>query len=107
MPLVTYVAADASERTLDLAVGTTVMRGALLHDVDGIDGQCGGHVQCATCHVYVGPDSPVAPGAAGDDEDQMLQFTAAARTADSRLSCQIEVTETLDGLRVRLPEQQL
>ncbi|MFD9006325.1 2Fe-2S iron-sulfur cluster-binding protein [Streptomyces sp. NPDC059582] len=107
MPRITYVAADQSERTLDLPVGTTVMRGALLHDVDGIAGQCGGYVQCATCHVYVGPDSPAALDAVDSEEDMMLEFTACPRTRDSRLSCQIKVTEDLDGLRVRLPEQQL
>ncbi|KOG41628.1 2Fe-2S iron-sulfur cluster-binding protein [Streptomyces resistomycificus] len=107
MPHVTYVAADRSEQTLDLPVGTTVMRGALSHGVDGIVGQCGGYVQCATCHVYVGPDLLDRLEAVGADEERMLGFTAGPRTPSSRLSCRIEVTEDLDGLQVRLPEQQI
>ncbi|WP_331743232.1 2Fe-2S iron-sulfur cluster-binding protein (plasmid) [Streptomyces sp. NBC_01136] len=107
MPKITYVAADQSEQTLDLPVGTTVMRGALANDVDGIIGQCGGYVQCASCHVYVGSDSLDKLDAVGTEENEMLEFTACSRTAGSRLSCQIKVTEDLDGLRVRLPEQQI
>ncbi|TLS43117.1 (2Fe-2S)-binding protein [Streptomyces montanus] len=106
MPKITYVAADRAEQTLDLPLGTTVMRGALTNDVDGIVGQCGGYAQCGTCHVFVDPDSLDKPGAMEPDEDDMLDFTACPREPNSRLSCQLEVTEALDGLIVHLPERQ-
>ncbi|MBK3641177.1 2Fe-2S iron-sulfur cluster-binding protein [Streptomyces sp. NPDC085900] len=106
MPKITYVAADRSEQTLDLPVGTTVMRGALSNDIDGIVGQCGGYTQCASCHVYVDQDSAAALDPVGPEEDEMLEFTACPREPNSRLSCQLKVGEDLDGLRVLLPERQ-
>jgi ferredoxin, 2Fe-2S len=106
MPKITYVAPDLSQQTLDLPVGTTVMRGAVDNDVDGIIGQCGGYAQCGTCHVFIEADSvdqlrPIEP-----DEDDMLDLTACTRRPNSRLGCQLEVTEALDGLVVHLPERQ-
>ncbi|WP_330299306.1 2Fe-2S iron-sulfur cluster-binding protein [Streptomyces sp. NBC_00503] len=106
MPKITYVSADQIEQTFDVSVGATVMRGALSNDVDGIVGQCGGYAQCASCHVYVAPDDldklePMQP-----DENDMLDFAACSRESNSRLSCQLKVTEALDGLTVRLPERQ-
>ncbi|MFF4800354.1 2Fe-2S iron-sulfur cluster-binding protein [Streptomyces sp. NPDC001351] len=106
MPKITYVAADRSEQTLDLPVGTTVMRGALSNDVDGIVGQCGGYTQCASCHVYVDEDAAARLDPVSAEEDEMLEFTACPREPGSRLSCQIKVGEDLDGLRVLLPERQ-
>ncbi|MEV8533764.1 2Fe-2S iron-sulfur cluster-binding protein [Streptomyces sp. NPDC051211] len=107
MPQITYIAADrTSEQTLDLPLGTTVMRGAVNNDVDGIVGQCGGYAQCASCHVYVEPDSLDKLEEVEMEEDEMLDFTACSREPNSRLSCQLTVTEALDGLTVRLPERQ-
>ncbi len=106
MPKITYVAVDETRTVVDLPVGTTLMRGALSHDVDGIVGQCGGFAQCATCHVYVEPDGLDRLGPVGEEEDGMLDFTVCDRAGNSRLGCQITVTEALDGLVVRLPESQ-
>lgn len=108
MPKITYVAADRPSQTLDLPLGTTVMRGAVTNDVDGIIGQCGGQAQCATCHVLVDPDTldRVEAMEPDGDEDCMLDFTACSRGPNSRLSCQLTVTEALDGLIVHLPERQ-
>jgi 2Fe-2S ferredoxin len=106
MPKITYVAADRTEQTLDLPLGTTVMRGAVSQDVDGITGQCGGNAQCATCHVYVDPDTVDRTEAMLPEEDDMLDFTACPRQPNSRLSCQLTCTEALDGLIVHLPERQ-
>lgn len=107
MPKVHYLAPDgAVTTTLEVASGTSVMLAALRANLKGIVGECGGCLTCATCHVHV--DEPwasrIPPIAA--DEEAMLEFTAAARTAQSRLACQIVITEALDGLVVRLPEKQ-
>ncbi|GAA2095619.1 2Fe-2S iron-sulfur cluster-binding protein [Streptomyces albiaxialis] len=108
MPKITYVSADDSARTtLDVPLGTSVMRGAVTNDVDGIVAQCGGNAQCGTCHVHVLPESTAELEPVRPDEDAMLDFTACPREPDSRLSCQLKVTEALDGLVVRVAERQL
>ena len=101
MPRITFIQPDGAERTLDLPVGTTLMLGATQNGVRGIVAECGGCCSCATCHVYVdeaflGKLDPVSP-----DEDELLE-TSDHREANSRLSCQIEMTEELDGLRVTI-----
>lgn len=106
MPKITYVATDRIEQVLDIPVGTSVMRGAIINDVDGIVGQCGGYAQCATCHVYVATDSLDKLDEMDDEEDGMLDFVACSREPNSRLSCQLVVTEALDGLVVHVPERQ-
>ncbi|MER5930870.1 2Fe-2S iron-sulfur cluster-binding protein [Streptomyces sp. NPDC002054] len=107
MPKITYVAADRStETTLDLPQGTSIMRGAVSNDVAGIVGQCGGYAQCGSCHVYVEPTALDKLEAPESEEDEMLDFTACTREPNSRLSCQLTVTDALDGLIVRLPERQ-
>ncbi|MFG2296016.1 2Fe-2S iron-sulfur cluster-binding protein [Streptomyces sp. NPDC048603] len=107
MPKITYLATDRSnETTLDLPVGTSIMRGAISNDLDGIVGQCGGYAQCATCHVYVEPEGLGKLAEPELEEDEMLEFTACGRESNSRLSCQLTVTDELDGLVVRLPERQ-
>lgn len=86
--------------------GESVMAAAMAADIDGIAGDCGGTLSCATCHVFVAEDWFDRLPAARDDERAMLEFTAATRTARSRLSCQIELTPALDGLVVELPPTQ-
>ncbi|KUF16698.1 MULTISPECIES: 2Fe-2S iron-sulfur cluster-binding protein [Streptomyces] len=106
MPDITYITVDGTARVIDVPVGTSVMRGAVLNDVPGIVAQCGGNAQCATCHVYVDEATRDKPEPVRPDEDDMLGFTACPRTEGSRLSCRLKVTEALDGLVVRLPERQ-
>ncbi|MFD9905087.1 2Fe-2S iron-sulfur cluster-binding protein [Streptomyces sp. NPDC059063] len=106
MPKITYVAVDETARTIDVPVGTSVMRGAVFNDVDGIVAQCGGNAQCATCHVYVDETSLDQLEPAHPDEDHMLGFAACPRRPTSRLSCQLTVTDAMDGLIVHLPERQ-
>jgi 2Fe-2S ferredoxin len=106
MPRVTYIAHDGKETTLDVAVGTSVMQAATYNGVDGIVAECGGSCMCATCHVYVREDQlPLTP-AMQADEDAMLEGTASPRKPNSRLSCQLVVSEQMDGLVVHLPETQ-
>ncbi len=107
MPKITYIEHDGTEHPIDVAVGKSVMQGAVDNNVPGIDADCGGECACATCHVYVDAawldriGSPVQ----GSQEASMLSF-AAVTQPDSRLSCQLLVTDALDGLVLRMPEGQ-
>jgi ferredoxin, 2Fe-2S len=107
MPNVTYVEHDGTAHTIELMVGESIMRGAVDNEVPGIDADCGGACACATCHIYLDPlwlDLLGTPKF-GSQEAGMLSF-AAVTQPNSRLSCQIKMTEILDGLTVRMPEGQ-
>jgi len=105
MAKITFIQHDGTEQTIDAVPGMTVMETAVKHQVPGIDADCGGACACATCHVYVEPEwkDKLAPRAAM--EEDMLDFAFDVRDS-SRLSCQIKVSEALNGLRVRVPEKQ-
>ena len=107
MPSITYVHPDGAREVLDVAVGTSVMRAAILNGVDGIVAECGGEMMCATCHVYVEEPQCDRTPSQSDDERAMLEFTASERRPNSRLSCQLVVTPEMDGLVVHLPETQV
>ena len=105
MPKITYVSHAGAEQVVDASIGMSVMRAAIANAVEGIDADCGGACACATCHVYVDGawfDRLPAPDGA---EADMLDFVV-ERKANSRLSCQIDVTAELDGLRVTTPAAQ-
>lgn len=106
MPTVTYIAFDGTARAVELEPGQSVMQGALNNDVRGIIGDCGGCCSCATCHVYVAPAWVDRVGAKGEVEAGLLEEVMDGQ-ANSRLSCQIAVTDALDGLVVRLPARQV
>jgi 2Fe-2S ferredoxin len=107
VPQVVYVQSDGSRREIDVAIGENVMRGALYHDLPGIVGECGGGLACATCHCYVDAAwTERTGGPSSQDEADMLESTAAEIKPSSRLSCQIVMTEELDGLVVHLPDRQ-
>jgi 2Fe-2S ferredoxin len=107
MPKVTYVAFNGESHTVDVPVGENVMRGALYNNIEGIDGECGGACSCATCHCYI-DDAWTAKvgGPSSEAEAELLEAAASEITPASRLSCQVIMTEDLDGLVVRLPEHQ-
>jgi ferredoxin, 2Fe-2S len=107
MPKVIYIEHNGARHEVDVPVGRSVMRGAVENNVPGIDADCGGECACATCHVYVDPVWLDAIGAPSPDspEVSMLGFAAAAQS-NSRLACQIEMRDVLDGLVVRMPEGQ-
>jgi ferredoxin, 2Fe-2S len=107
MPTITYVRPDGTRDALDVALGSTVMLGAISQGIDGIVAECGGNCMCATCHVYVAEDQLGRLPAMSEDEDALLDSTASERKANSRLSCQLTVTPELDGLVVVLPERQV
>jgi ferredoxin, 2Fe-2S len=107
MPQVTYIAQDGSSQIIELPSGENVMHGALFNGVEGIVGECGGALACATCHCYVDEAwADKVGGPASQDEKDMLENVASEVRANSRLSCQIVVSEELDGLIVRTPEAQ-
>ena len=106
MPRVTYIAQDGKETTLDIAEGTTVMQAAVYNGLDGIVAECGGSCMCATCHVYVREDQLALCPPLEADEEAMLEGTASPRQPNSRLSCQLVVSERMDGLVVTMPETQ-
>ncbi|MBV9554201.1 MAG: 2Fe-2S iron-sulfur cluster binding domain-containing protein [Alphaproteobacteria bacterium] len=107
MAKITYVEHGGREHRVEVPPGLSVMRGAVDNNIPGIDADCGGECACATCHVYVDEtwlDRTGVPES-GSQEASMLSFAALARP-NSRLSCQIAVSDALDGLVVRLPEGQ-
>ena len=105
MPQITFIDHAGTKRTVEGQVGSTVMETALKNAVPGIEAECGGACSCATCHVYVAPEWEGPVGKATAMEEDMLDFARDVRP-NSRLSCQIKVTEALDGLVVTTPERQ-
>lgn len=106
MPKVTYITAAGFEYTVNVASGTSAMEAALQHNVPGIDGDCGGHAACATCHVYVDPAWVSRAGDATPGIEQDMLALADGFMPNSRLACQIQITDALDGLVLRLPADQ-
>jgi 2Fe-2S ferredoxin len=82
------------------------MVAAVRNGIPGIIGECGGNISCATCHVYVDEDFVPLVGPPGDFEDDMLDLAVSERRTTSRLSCQISLTDALDGLVVETPKEQ-
>lgn len=107
MVKVTFITHDGTETTVSGAVGDSVMSLAIAEGLDGLLGECGGSMMCATCHCYVDESWADKTGARMDGEDDMLESAACDVTDLSRLSCQIKLSEHIDGLVVRLPEEQI
>ena len=105
MAKITYIDHTGEERTLEAKNGETVMETAIKNSIPGIDADCGGACACATCHVYVDEAFMDKVGTPEDMEQSMLDFAENVRP-NSRLSCQISVSDDLDGLRVTTPESQ-
>jgi 2Fe-2S ferredoxin len=105
MPKITYIQPNGVPKTVEVAIGSTVMEGAIDHDVDGIVAACGGSCSCSTCHVHVDAAWFERVGPPQDDERDTLQI-ALEVLPNSRLSCQIEVTRELDGLVVQVAKEQ-
>lgn len=106
MPSVTFIHPDGRRQTVEIQIGKSVMQGAVLAGIDGIVAECGGELVCATCHVFVQSGTD-ALSEKSSLEDEMLDFTATPRRDTSRLSCQLKMTDDLDGLVVELPEAQI
>ena len=105
MVKVTYIEHNGTAHTVEGEPGQTVMETAIKHGIPGIIAECGGACSCATCHVYVDDAWKEAAGAPSPMEEDMLDFAFDVRPT-SRLSCQIKVTEDLEGLVVTVPPRQ-
>ena len=105
MAKITYNTHDSKTHTIDVQNGLTVMEGAVQNDIPGIDADCGGGMACATCHVYVKEDWWDKLPNKEDGEEDMLDM-AYEPNKFSRLSCQIIVSDELDGLEVSIPSKQ-
>ena len=105
MAKITYIEFDGTPHTAEVKPGLSVMEGAIRNNIPGIDADCGGACACATCHVYVDEAWREKTGQQSAMEESMLDFAENVEP-NSRLSCQIRVTDALDGLVVRMPESQ-
>ncbi len=105
MAKITFEEPDGKEHPVDIANGQSIMEGAVRALVAGIDADCGGACSCATCMVYVPTEWRERLPAKQKDEQDMLEFCP-HHDESSRLSCQIKVTDALDGLRLKVPSSQ-
>ena len=105
MPKITYIDYQDNSKTIEVENGLTVMEGAIQNDIPGIDADCGGSMACATCHVYVEEKWFDKLPNAEEAEVDMIDMAFEPKK-NSRLSCQIIVTDELDGLIVKTPEKQ-
>jgi 2Fe-2S ferredoxin len=106
MPKITLIEFNGTNHTIDADVGKSLMLNAIDNGVPGIDADCGGACACGTCHVFLNEDWLEAAGVANSLEDAMLCMRP-DREEVSRLSCQLEITESMDGMTVRMPEYQM
>ena len=105
MAKITYVDHEGTERVVEATNGESVMEAAIKNSIPGIDADCGGACACATCHIYVDQAFMDKVGSPEDMEQSMLDFAENVQS-NSRLSCQISVSDDLDGLKVTTPESQ-
>ena len=105
MPQVTFIEHDGTAHIVTATIGKTLMEAAVDNNVPGIDADCGGACACATCHVFVTPEWEALTGDRTEAEIAMLNFAAEVKP-NSRLSCQIPITASLDGLVVHMPDGQ-
>ena len=105
MPKITYIEHSGKSHTIDVPKGLTVMEGAVQNNIPGIDADCGGSMACATCHVYVKEDWFNKLPKKENGEEDMIDM-AYEPNKFSRLSCQITVSNEIDGLIVQLPKKQ-
>ena len=106
MAKIKYIEHSGKEHEVDVANGLSVMEGAVQNDIPGIDADCGGGMACATCHVYVKEEWLNKLPKAEDSEQDMIDMAFEPKK-NSRLSCQLMVTDQLEGLIVNLPEKQV
>lgn len=105
MPEITYVEHNGTEHTVEVSKGASLMDGAVRNMVPGIEGDCSGMCACATCHIYVPKEWQAHCPEIHELESSMLDFAFDVKD-ESRLACQIEVTDDLEGMRVLMPERQ-
>ena len=107
MPKIKYVEHSGFEHVVEVSNGLTVMEGARDNNIPGIDADCGGACACSTCHVYIHPDWVAKVPVREPMGEDMLDFAYEPDSERSRLTCQLKVTDALDGLIVQMPEKQI
>ncbi|WP_137890434.1 2Fe-2S iron-sulfur cluster-binding protein [Ramlibacter sp. 2FC] len=107
MPRVIYIHSSGERNEVEVPIGQNLMMAATGHGIEGIAGDCGGAMSCATCHVVVEESFAALLPAPDDSENQMLDYTAAPRQANSRLCCQIVMSDAIDGIAVRIADPQV
>ena len=107
MPIIIYVEPNGRRSEVNAAVGQNLMQLAFANGICGLVGECSGSAMCATCHIYFDVTKLALMPAMSGTEDAMLGSVTAERRPESRLACQIQVTEDMDGLILRLPESQM
>ncbi|RKQ71175.1 2Fe-2S ferredoxin [Litorimonas taeanensis] len=105
MPKILFMSHAGEEHSIEAKVGDSLMEAAVKNSIAGIDADCGGACACATCHVYIDSSYSALTGTPDDMEQSMLDFADEVQPT-SRLSCQIPITEEMEGIVVRLPESQ-
>jgi len=105
MPKITFIDYEGAETSVEANTGDPLMEAATVNDVPGIDADCGGACACATCHVYIDAHWLSMVGKPEALESEMLEVAEEVK-ANSRLACQIAITDDMDGLRVETPESQ-
>ncbi len=106
MPKITYIESNGNKKTIEVSNGLTVMEGAVQNNIPGIDADCGGGMACATCHVYVNDEWFNKIPKAEDGEQDMIDMAQEPKK-NSRLSCQLIVSDDLEGLVVMTPSKQI
>ncbi len=107
MPRVIFINSNGDRTECDVPNGSSLMVAASNHGIEGIIGDCGGAMSCATCHVFVDSAFSDLLPPVNDTENQMLDYTAVLREPNSRLSCQIVMSDAIDGITVQIPETQV
>lgn len=107
MAKITYIEFNGTEHVIEVKNGMSVMEGARDNNVPGIEGDCGGACACSTCHAYVADDWVEKLPEMDEMEEEMLDFAFEPNPKTSRLTCQVKVSDALDGLRVQMPEKQI
>src|SRR3546814_4205053 len=102
MPVLAFIQPDGERQQVDAVIGESVMRAAVGHAVAGIPAECGGHIACGTCHVYVSSQAEALLPPPEFMETEMLGFAAEGAKENSRLSCQLIVSEALDGAEFQI-----
>ena len=103
MPTVNFILADGTQRSVEARIGDTLMMTAVNNDISGVIAECGGSMMCGTCHCYVPEDWVQVVPTPMEGEIEMLDSVEGERTEFSRLSCQISITEAMDGITVKIP----
>ena len=105
MVKIIYVEHDGTEHSVDVEVGTSIMEGAVSNSIPGIDADCGGGCACAPCMVFIGDEWKDKIESMSDEEESMIDFHE-YKEDNSRLGCQVSVTDEFDGMKVKMPPSQ-